>query len=289
MRSHRRPQHDADAAVKDHPVDVSRFHPYFAAGVVILALFAGAAGFMLGRSEQSGGASDVAAYLEKNPEALDPAIGAYLRKHPEVLKEMLGGLLAKGTGDDASTEAAPDIAAEIQENEEALFRSPHQAVIGNPRGDVTLVEFFDYNCGFCKRALADTLALLKDDAKLRIVLKELPILGQNSTDVARIAVAIRMQDAGGEKYLAFHRQLLGGHEVADAARAMEIAGSLGLDMEKLGADMDGGEVDRTLAESRQLADALNISGTPSYVIGRTVLPGAVGIDTLRDRVRLARR
>ena len=92
--------------------------------------------------------------------------------------------------------------------------------LGNPQGDVTLVEFFDYSCGFCKRALSDMLALLKDDPKLKIVLKEFPILGPGSVEAARVAVAVRMQDPGGQKYLAFHQELLGAPGPATRDRAL---------------------------------------------------------------------
>ena len=90
-----------------------------------------------------------------------------------------------------------------------MFSSPHQVVLGNPPGNVTFVEFFDYNCGYCKRAMSDMLTLLKNDPKLKVVLKEFPVLGPGSVEAAQVAVAVRMQDKTGKKYLEFHQKLLG--------------------------------------------------------------------------------
>jgi protein-disulfide isomerase len=118
-----------------------------------------------------------------------------------------------------------------------MSSSSHQVTLGNPNGDVTLVEFFDYNCGFCKRALSDMLTLLKQDPNLKVVLKELPILGPGSTEAARVAVAVRMQDPDGQKYLAFHQGLLGEPGPASKEKAHAAAQKLGLDMAQLESDM----------------------------------------------------
>jgi len=161
-------------------------------------------------------------------------------------------------------------------------------VLGNPQGDVTLVEFFDYSCGFCKRALTDTLALLKDDPKLRIVLKEFPILGPGSLDAARVAIAVRMQDGRGLKYLDFHRRLLGAPGPADKERALAAAKDAGLDMARLERDMASDEVNKTLAETGALARSLGINGTPGYIVGDTIIPGAVGAAALKAQIERAR-
>lgn len=261
------------------------------AAVAALLLLSVAGGYLAGAKTRiaTGGAGEIDAYIADHPEAIEKLFGDYLRTHPETLTEMVASLLKKGK--DESVAAVPQIgsASAIASNAPALFSSPRQVTLGNPQGDVTVVEFFDYNCGYCKRALPDTLALLKSDPKLKIVLKELPILGQDSVDVARVAVAVRMQDASGKKYLAFHRKLLGGREPASDARAREIARSLGLDMKRLETDMASKEATDTLDESSRLASALNIGGTPSYVVGHDVLAGAIGIDALSDRIRIARQ
>jgi protein-disulfide isomerase len=153
---------------------------------------------------------------------------------------------------------------------------------------VTLVEFFDYNCGFCKRALSDMVALLHDDPKLKIVLKELPILGPESIEAARVAVAVRMEDPSGKKYLSFHQQLLGGRGPVGKERALMAALDQGLNLAALERDMASDEVRATIAENIKLASAVGISGTPGYVIGNNLLLGAVGITALRARIAAAR-
>src|SRR5206468_10930162 len=144
-----------------------------------------------------------------------------------------------------------------------------QVTLGNPQGDVTVVEFFDYNCGYCKRAMADMFDLLKGDGKLKFVLKEFPVLGEGSIQAAQVAAAVRMQDKTGKKYLEFHQKLLGGRGQADKARAMAVAKEVGLDTARIEKDMKSEEATAAINESMKLAEALGINGTPSYVIGKT--------------------
>ena len=160
--------------------------------------------------------------------------------------------------------------------------------VGNPQGDVTLVEFFDYNCGYCKRALSDLMNLMKADPKLKVVLKEFPVLGPSSVEAARVGVAVRMQDRTGKKYLEFHQKLLSGRGQVDKARALAVAKEVGLDMARLEKDMASDEVTATLQESGQLADKLGLNGTPSYVVGPDVVVGAVGLEVLKQKVDNAR-
>src|SRR4029079_6415472 len=150
-----------------------------------------------------------------------------------------------------------------------------QVVLGNPQGNFTMVEFFDYNCGFCRRALADMLDLLKTDPNLKFVLKEFPVLGEGSVDAARVAVAVRMQDTTGKKYIEFHQKLLGGLCQPHKARALAVAKEVGFDMARLEKDMASDEVKKTIDENMKLADALGVSRTPRYcerhdVVGRGV-------------------
>ncbi len=160
--------------------------------------------------------------------------------------------------------------------------------MGNPRGAVTMIEFLDYNCGYCRRALVDTLALLKDDADLRIVLKELPVLGTGSLEAARVSIAVRMQEPIGQKYFEFHRRLLSAAGPVDRVAALAIAKNIGLDMERIERDLSSDEIRETLEESARLARALGINGTPSYVIGNAIIPGAIGTAGLRERIAAAR-
>jgi len=236
-------------------------------------------------------------YLATHRDELGEIVKGYMVKHPEAVGEIMVGVLKhRSSSANASNSPAPGGAAKaatrhseaIADNAAALFSSPHQVTLGNPHGDVTLVEFFDYSCGFCKRALPDMLTLIKDDPNLKIVLKELPILGAGSAEAARIAIAVRMQDAEGQKYLAFHQELLGGGGPASKEKALAAAKDQGLDMVRLEQDAASDEVGATLSEDVKLAGAMGINGTPGYVVGDKVVLGAVGIAALKERIEAAR-
>ena len=162
-------------------------------------------------------------------------------------------------------------------------------MLGNPQGDVTFVEFFDYNCGYCKRALNDMVEIMGKDPKLKVVLKEFPVLGPGSVEAAQVAVAVRMQDKTGKKYLEFHQKLLGGRGQVDKAKALAAAKEIGLDMARLDKDLKSDEIGKTLEESMKLAEALGLNGTPSYVIGNDVVIGAVGQAQLSQKIQAARQ
>ena len=208
----------------------------------------------------------------------------YLVAHPEVLQEVINEMEKR------QTEAENVKHKEgVKQYSQALFYSPRQVTIGNRQGDVTLVEFFDYNCGYCKRALSDLLNLMKEDPKLRVVLKEFPVLGPGSVEAAQVAVAVRMQDPSGKKYLEFHQKLLGGRGQADRAHALAAAKEVGLDMARLEKDMAGDETKATIEENMRVAEALGLNGTPSYVVGEEVVVGAVGLAALKEKVGSARQ
>jgi protein-disulfide isomerase len=208
----------------------------------------------------------------------------YLLQHPEVMQDVMAELEKRQQAAEVEKHRAA-----VAENNATLFSSPHQVVLGNPHGNVTMVEFFDYNCGFCKRALSDMLDLLKSDPNLKFVLKEFPVLGEGSVDAAHVAVAARMQDVTGKKYIEFHQKLLGGRGAVDKARALAVAREVGFDMTRLEKDMGSDEVKKTIDEDMKLADALGVSGTPSYVVGNEVVVGAVGIDALREKIKVERK
>jgi protein-disulfide isomerase len=178
--------------------------------------------------------------------------------------------------------------AAVRENARDLFSSSRHVVVGNPQGNVTMVEFFDYNCGYCKRAMDDMMVLLKNDRNLKIILKEFPVLGPGSLDAAKVATAVRIQDKTGKKYLDFHQRLMGGRGQADKARALAAAKDAGLDVAKIEKDLESEEVKASLAESFKLAQALGLNGTPSYVIGDKVIIGAVGLEALQEGINTAR-
>jgi protein-disulfide isomerase len=214
---------------------------------------------------------------------IETIVKNYLLAHPEVLEEASNELSKR----QAATDAVKHQEA-VKKNAETLFNSPRGVVLGNRSGDVNFVEFFDYNCGYCKRAMSDMLDLLKKDSKLRVTLKEFPVLGPGSVEAARVAIAVRMQDPSGKKYLDFHQKLLGGRGQADKARALAAAKDAGLDMARIEKDMTSPEVDATLTENFKMAEDMGLNGTPSYVIGKDVVVGAVGIESLTKKISEAR-
>lgn len=202
----------------------------------------------------------------------------YLLKNPEVLQEAINELQRRT----AEAEKTAQTAA-IKETGETLLRSPHGAVVGNPQGDVTLVEFFDYNCGYCKQALADIQALVKADPKLRVVLKDLPVLGPDSMDASRMALAVKQQ-VSAEKLFEYHSRLLATRGRVGSERALALAKDMGLDIPRLQKDLTGPVVSAAVDENRQLAERLGITGTPAFIIGEEVVPGAVGQALLKQAI-----
>lgn len=204
-------------------------------------------------------------------------IREYLVSHPEVLEEAKAALEKKQAEEQAS--AANQA---VSRNSESIFNSPDDVTLGNPKGDVTVVEFFDYNCGYCKQALPDMHAMLKQDPNLRFVLKEFPILGPDSLAAHRVADAFRKISK--DKYAEFHDELLGSHTRATEARALEVAAKLGVDEAQIRKMMKDSPADEAIKESYRVASELGIGGTPSYVVGNEPVFGAIGAEELSAKV-----
>ena len=211
---------------------------------------------------------------------IETVIHNYLISNPEVLKESFAALEKK----EADAQVASRLAA-VNENKELLFNSKNQAVIGNPSGDVTLVEFFDYNCGYCRSSQAELKQLIADDKNLRVVLKEFPVLGSGSIEAALVAAQL----IGTPAYEKFHNALLASESPVDKESAIEAAKSLKLDSAKLEKGMQEPHVRDVLKESYTLANALGINGTPGYVIGTQVFVGAAGADKLKTAITNMRK
>ncbi len=214
--------------------------------------------------------------------AIEKIVHDYLVKHPEVLEEAMEELQKR----QQASEAAKHKDA-VKAHAKQLFSSQDQVVLGNPNGNVTFVEFFDYNCGYCKHAMSDMLTLLKDDPNLKVVLKEFPVLGQGSVEAARVAVAVRMQ-APARNISSSTPSSWAAAASADEARALAVAKEIGLDMARIRKDMKSPEVEKTLKQDFGLAQALGLNGTPSYVVGDDVIVGAVGLDALKQKIANAR-
>lgn len=204
-------------------------------------------------------------FTDDQKKALGEIIKDFLVKNPEIMLDVQNALDEKMQKDqDAKLKSF------MAENGKSIFRSPGSSVAGDPNGDITIVEFFDYNCGYCKRGLPEVQKLIQDDKKVRFVFKELPILSKGSEEAARIALAVKRQG----KYWEFHQAMMSNKGQANEASSLKAAEGLGLDMAKLKADMKGAEVTDELEQMKALAKKMGISGTPHFLVGDKSIPGA---------------
>jgi protein-disulfide isomerase len=213
------------------------------------------------------------AFTDAQKKALGDIIKDYLIKNPEIMFEVQSALDEK-----SQKEQDAKLKAFMAKNAKAIYRSPDSSVAGDPDGDVTVVEFFDYNCGYCKHGLPEVQRLIKDDKKVRFVFKELPILSKGSEEAARVALAAKRQG----KYWEFHQAMLGSKVQANEASALKVAESLGLDMNKIKTDMAGDSVKNELQADLLLAKQLGVNGTPHFLVGEKAVPCAP--DDLHDQL-----
>lgn len=205
----------------------------------------------------------------------------YLLSNPELLVEVQQALQQKREEDRKTAQRRT-----LEQAGDAIFNSASDGVIGNPDGAVTIVEFFDYNCSYCRGALSDMTALTEANDDLRFVLKEFPILGPDS--VGAHVVSMALLSIAPDKYEAFHKALLGGDARASEDRAIAIAVDLGVDETALREAMDDPRIEKTFKSTGRLADRLGITGTPAYVIGDEVVSGARGVAYLNERIDAVR-
>ncbi len=227
-------------------------------------------------AEQDAEAKSPMSLAAIDPAELNPMIEDYLMGDPKVLQRVSTAL-----NEVIREERAEKARVAIAKYSTEIFNDPDGIVLGNPNGDVTLVEMFDYNCGYCKTSLPDMLTLLDEDPNLRVVLKEFPILSPESVAAAKVGVLVA--DAGAD-YLAFHQALFTATGKVDGEMALDVAQSLGLDPALLREQMESAPVGATLQKSYDLADALGASGTPTFIIGDELIPGAIGVEELRKRI-----
>jgi protein-disulfide isomerase len=219
-----------------------------------------------------------AVFNEQQKQAIGEIVKDYLIKNPEVLTEVIAELEKR----QAEAQQASQAGA-VKETQQALLNASHSYVVGNPSGDITLVEFFDYNCGYCKKALSDVQTLITSDPKLRVVLKDFPVLGPESVEASRVALAVKNQ-LQGQKLLDYHVKVMDSRGRVNGERAIAVAKEMGVDVARLQKDMEGAEVRSALQENMALGDKLSLTGTPAFIIGETVIPGAVGLDPLKQVV-----
>ncbi|WP_299481918.1 DsbA family protein [uncultured Roseibium sp.] len=219
----------------------------------------------------------IVAAQELDRSEIENIVREYLLENPEIIAEALNELQRR----EQEAEEAARLQA-LNDSADILFNSTRQVVLGNPEGSVTLVEFFDYNCGFCKRAYGDMVRLVEEDPELRIVLKEFPVLGQSSVEAAQVAVAVN--SVAPEKYGEFHEALLLSRGQANLSSAMAAATGVGISEADLQVAMATDEAGQTIEEVYTLANRLGLTGTPSYVVGNEVVMGAVGYEELRVKL-----
>ncbi|MEP9389399.1 DsbA family protein [Mesorhizobium sp. KR9-304] len=212
---------------------------------------------------------------------IENIIRDYLVKNPELLLDMQQALETK----QREQQRVANLEV-IEAARDEIFNAAYDGIVGNPHGKTTIVEFYDYNCGYCKRAQEDMLALTAADPDLRFVLKEFPILGPDSTKAHVVSMAFRTLMP--EKFGDFHNQLLGGQGRASEATAIKVAMSLGADEARLREEMKNPTISAAFEKTYELANKLAITGTPSYVVGSEVVFGALGQDLLAQKIAEAR-
>lgn len=212
--------------------------------------------------------------------AVETIVHDYLIANPEILGEMQEVLAVR---EQEGQRVA--LLEAIASSSDAIFNADYDGVIGNPQGSTTIVEFFDYNCGFCKRAHEDMKQLVSDDPDLRFVLKEFPILGPDSQKAHIVSMAFRT--LAPEKYAEFHHALMIGNRATEDSAIMA-ATQFGVDETILRREMENPAILNAFNETYELASRLSITGTPSYVVGEEVVFGALGEAVLKEKIALAR-
>jgi protein-disulfide isomerase len=206
---------------------------------------------------------------------IEGLIRDFLVNHPDVLTDAI-----QAADEKLKRDAKDKAARALADHRAEVFDDPQTPFGGNPQGDVTLVEFFDYRCPYCKQVQPGIEKLLRDDHQLRVVYKEFPVLGPESDLAAHVALAARKQD----KYDAFHAAMMATTGRIDEAVIYRVAASVGLDVDQLKKDAKAPEIDQLLKANLNLATLLDIDGTPAFVIGETIIPGALDYDGLQQLI-----
>jgi len=211
--------------------------------------------------------------------SIDQQIAQYLKAHPE---EVMAAL--KQAQVNAQKQQQAESHQALEQKQDQIFNNPTDPVIGNLQGDVTVVEFFDYRCPYCKRVSDSLMELLKDDPNVRLVYKEFPILGPDSVVAAKIALAAHRQG----KYEQVHTAFMAHKGSFAEADLLELAASVGADATRLAADMEDPAIQGQLQANDSLAAALGITGTPGFLFGKQLVPGAISLDDMKKLVAAAR-
>lgn len=222
--------------------------------------------------------ADRASALEEGDRAqIETIIREYLLANPEIMVEVQQALEKKRAEERAASQAKA-----LVEMKDDIFSSPDQVEIGDKNAPVTVVEFYDYNCGYCQRALEDMNRIVESNAGVRFILKEFPVLGPESVEAHKVSMAFSKLVP--EKAADFHRALLGHQGRKDGEMALQLAVTLGADEAAMKEEIEKPYIMESLRKTYEVADALGISGTPSYVVGDEVVFGAVGFDRLSSKI-----
>ena len=235
------------------------------------ALFAACALFLAAPSRAAEFTNDQKAEIGK-------IVKEYLLANPDVVKDAIEELDKREKVAEASAREQA-----LTKQADKLFNSPNQAVVGNPDGDVTLVEFFDYNCGYCKQSLTNVSKLIESDPKLRVVLKDFAILGPDSVEAAEVATALHRQFKG-PKFWEFHRKLLSARGHIGKAQAIAAAKELGADVDQIEKDLKSPSIHDALTEVAKLADELHFNGTPSWIVGKEAFVGGLPFAEMKTKI-----
>jgi len=258
-----------------------------AAAFSIVALgAAGYAVFQTGKMASTVNTAAISAGASQSTTISDEVIEQYLRDNPEVVIASLEKYQIEQRAAQQQQQAQEDIAL-VSTNKEEIFEDGYSFVAGNPDGDITVVEFSDYNCGYCKRAHTAVAEFIEADGNVRLVVKEYPILGPGSTIAGRAALASAMQEES-KKYAPFNDALMKHRGSHTEETVMKIAAEVGLDVEQLLVDMQSPDIDKKIKRTFELADKLSINGTPAFIIGNQVVRGFVPASELQRLAEAAR-
>jgi protein-disulfide isomerase len=252
----------------NHPDILSRF----------LFLWAACSTFALFAPGCATTAHEIQSPSASSQDLTDAVIERYIRTHPEVIMQSLQAMQVKR---EAEQRERQKVALAAKQHE--LLYDPASPVSGNPNGEITVVEFYDYRCGFCKKAASAVTELQKVDPRVRVVYKDFPILGEPSELAAKAALASQAQG----KHQAFHEALLASHVDMTLDEILKIAVGVGLDAKRLEADMGNPEWQAVIDKNRALAHELGISGTPGFIVGTELVPGALDLNGLKELIARA--
>lgn len=214
-------------------------------------------------------------FSSEQTQQINKLIKQYIYDHPEIIVDAIGRMQSRQKAEEEAR-----VISALKKNRQRLENAPDDPIIGNPHAPITVVEFFDYRCGYCKRVFKNMIKVLESNSNVRFVLKELPILGPGSLAASRASLAIWKLNK--EKYFAFHSALLDARGSITETKILHIANKVGIDTARLKTYITSPEIDEILKENQRLAQDLNITGTPAFVIGDKLIPGALDLNTMKQ-------